>query len=258
VATLVVLLVDGILLRTLAYATPATRCLSGLVFAALAVGWCLFILSVAAAAFGTRRLAFTWLSKGLTMTVPALVFLLRPFGLSRDRISSSCIAVTNRLARLRLQVNGGRPRPMVLLPRCLTRESVRGIRKAAAEFDCPVFVVGTNRQARARIREFRPSSIVAVACERDLVRGLSEYSRQIPILVIANQRPKGPCLDATVDLGELTNALRDLDTRPEQDAPDRETQMPQGGRQSVPDTQGNPQQPGTFETSATSQGDGHE
>jgi hypothetical protein len=186
-----------------------------LLLAALALLWAVVILSMTAVAARNRALAFPWLSKSLTFLVPGLVFLFRPLGLSRDRISSSCIAITNALSRLRLREGDAR-RPMLLLPRCLTRESVAEIKRTAASFDCPVFLIGSNEQARSKVREFQPTSVIAVACERDLVRGLYDFGRRIPILVIANQRPKGPCLDAVIDFDQLRRALQDL-VRREQD-----------------------------------------
>jgi len=60
------------------------------------------------------------------------------------------------------------------------------------------------------VREFRPTAIVAVACERDLVSGLYDFGHKLPILVLANDRPFGPCLKASVNLERLREALRDI------------------------------------------------
>ena len=197
------------------FASPAhpllPLCLLSPLFLLTLTGW-LLLFTCLAAAGGGKHFSFSFLSKFLTMMVRPLVFLSRPLGLTRDRISSSCIAATNNLSRLRIK-NCDNQRPLILLPRCINRDCVAQIRRLAAPSGCTVVMVGTNDQARARIREFKPSSVIAVACERDLVRGLYDYGHQIPILVIANQRPKGPCLDATIEIDQLRRALCALDLK---------------------------------------------
>jgi hypothetical protein len=177
--------------------------------APLASWWHAWFFCVLAVAARSRYLAFPWFSRWLTLQVPFLAWCARPFGLSRDRIGSSCVAITNMLARLQLRAISA-VRPLVLLPRCLTPETVRSIKEIAAERDCPVMVVGANKQARDKVREFRPTAIVAVACERDLVSGLYDFGHKLPILVLANDRPFGPCLKASVNLERLREALRDI------------------------------------------------
>lgn len=175
----------------------------------LLILWLPALICLAAICFGTRQLAFPWLAKLLAFPVRALAVVFQPCGVSRDRISSSCICVTNKVTRMRLG-DAARRKPMVLLPRCLSRGSFAEVRKVAEAHGCPVFYAGTNAQARERVREYQPSSIIAVACERDLVRGLYDYGRHLPILVIPNLRPHGPCLESTIDMEEFRRALKDV------------------------------------------------
>lgn len=178
-----------------------------LIGAPLMVWWFAFAICVLVVVYPRTWLAFPWFSRWLTLQVPFLAFCARPFGLSRDRIGSSCIALTNRFAKLQMQ-KASLVRPMVLLPRCLSPETIKAVRALAGPYDCPVAVAANNRIARERIKENRPSVLVAVACERDLVSGLFDFGHKLPILVLPNQRPHGPCLRATIDLDVLESCLQ--------------------------------------------------
>jgi uncharacterized protein len=175
----------------------------------VAMGWGALFLCLIAVVMKSSILASPWMSRWLTMQEPFMAFCARPFGLSRDRIGSSCIALTNRLTRLRLHRQHVQ-RPLLLLPRCLSRACVAEIREIAEGWNCPVAHVGTNALARAKVREFKPNAVIAVACERDLVSGLYDFGHTMPIMVIANRRPKGPCLEATVDIEQLKSILNDV------------------------------------------------
>ena len=175
----------------------------------VAMGWGALILCLIAVMVKSPMLASPWMSRWLTMQEPFMAFCAQPFGLSRDRIGSSCIALTNRLTRLRLH-HQHVDRPLMLLPRCLSRACVAEIRELAEGWNCPVVQVGTNAVARQKVREFKPNAVIAVACERDLVSGLYDFGHRMPIMVIANRRPKGPCLEATIDNDQLTSILEDI------------------------------------------------
>lgn len=123
-------------------------------------------------------------------------------GLSRDRIFSSCIAANNLLNFPRLDARTA-ARPMLLLPRCLSRDAFAKSQALAAKLGVPPFIAATNEIARSRIRETAPTMLIAVACERDLVRGISDYGVRMPVLVIANRRPQGPCLNTEIAMEEL-------------------------------------------------------
>jgi uncharacterized protein len=195
-------------LRALPYTTVVVIVVIG---APLVFWWHAWVFCVLAVTIRSPYLAFPWFSRWLTLQVPFLGWCTRRFGISLDRVGSSCIAITNTLARLQLRKLSA-VRPLVLLPRCLTQETVRAIKEAAAEWNCAVVVVGANKMAREKVREFRPTAIVAVACERDLVSGLYDFGHKLPILVLANDRPFGPCIKATVNVERLREALRDIHT----------------------------------------------
>lgn len=67
--------------------------------------------------------------------------------------------------------------------------------------------------ARRIVAEMRPSFIVAVACERDLVSGIQD-SYPVPVFGVLNERPLGPCRDTCVPLENLNSALAFFLERP--------------------------------------------
>lgn len=176
----------------------------------LAVWWTAYLLCMATSAGLARRgFASRWLSRWLIMQMPFLTLVARPWGISRDRMASSCIAITNALARLHID-RASTQRPLILLPRCLNGATVREVRQIAERYDCPVEVMATNRHTRAKVLEYRPTTVLAVACERDLVSGLYHFAHTMPILVIPNERPEGPCIRTTLDTGRIERFLREL------------------------------------------------
>ncbi len=174
--------------------------------APLSIWWVAYLCCVAIVAWRVRLVSFPWLSKWLPMQVPYLAFLGGIFGVSRDRVSSSCIAVTNSLAMLRLRPDVAQG-PLVLLPRCMKASTVRAIKDIGAEKNCPVEVMATNKMARQKVGEYRPTVVLAVACERDLVSGLYDFGHKLPILVVANTRPEGPCLRCDANLQRFRKHL---------------------------------------------------
>ena len=64
-----------------------------------------------------------------------------------------------------------------------------------------------GEEARRAIKEYRPSLILAIACERDLISGIKDVAERIPILAIPNKRPEGPCKNTHLQLAELDEAL---------------------------------------------------
>lgn len=61
--------------------------------------------------------------------------------------------------------------------------------------------------ARKVVKEVRPDAIVAVACERDLSSGIVD-TYPISVIGILNERPFGPCIDTTVTLKLVEDALK--------------------------------------------------
>lgn len=180
--------------------------------AALYLGWCIWFASCIATFGQLRFFANTWFVRCIIAQVPVLVRLAKLFGVSQDRLGSSCVSIANIMTGLRLNNNSCK-RPVVLLPRCMDREIVMNVRKISIGFNCMFCHVSSYTMVCRKIQELRPSMVIAIACERDLMRGLVEHWHKIPVIGIANKRPIGPCAGATIDMERLRTVLEDIQAR---------------------------------------------
>lgn len=152
-------------------------------------------------------------------------------GIGKERVGESFVAFNNalvRASRRRLDT----ARLLVLLPHCLQSSRCRnrvtaGISNCQACGDCrlgelsalarlagaTITVATGGTLARRVIGDIRPTIILAVACERDLVSGIQD-AYPIPVYGILNQRPNGPCRDTTVDMELVVRGLSTLLARP--------------------------------------------
>lgn len=69
-----------------------------------------------------------------------------------------------------------------------------------------IFVATGGTLARKIIVDNKPKAVIAVACERDLTAGVQDISK-IPVLGVFNKRPNGPCVDTSIDVDEVENAI---------------------------------------------------
>ena len=118
----------------------------------------------------------------------------------RDWVENASVKVYNALAMLRgRKVGKGE---LLLIPRCLSKDTLDGVLGIAGRYGVPVFVATRGQLARRVIRERRPRAVVAVACERDMVSGLHDVAGKIPVRGLTMTLPSGPCTDALLDLGQ--------------------------------------------------------
>jgi hypothetical protein len=182
-------------------------------------GWALmgFVAGLLLAAFfegtllvkrGKSFLPYTLIEKALLSLLPRTLWLGARFGISKDRIGNSFIKMHNLITRnyIGRQKSG---RFLVLLPRCLKKEA-RAELASRLSGDFKVYTAAGGEEARKAIREYRPTTILAIACERDLMSGIKDVADKIPVLAIPNKRPEGPCKNTEFDLAELEEALKVL------------------------------------------------
>jgi hypothetical protein len=86
------------------------------------------------------------------------------------------------------------------------RCEIKDMIQLAEENNLKLFVATGGSLARRVIRETKPDAVIAVACENDLSSGIAD-SYPIPILGITNQRPFGPCINTSVDLSKVKEAI---------------------------------------------------
>ena len=125
----------------------------------------------------------------------------------RDWVENASVKVYNVLALLRGR-KVGKGEMLLLIPRCLSKETLDGVLGIAGRYGVPVFVATRGQLARRVIRERRPRAVVAVACERDMVSGLHDVAGKVPVLGLTMTLPSGPCKDAGLDLGRLEEWVR--------------------------------------------------
>jgi hypothetical protein len=125
----------------------------------------------------------------------------------RDRVENAAVKVYDALALARKRkVSGGEL--LLLIPRCLAKETLEGVLGVAGRYKIPVFVATRGQLARRVIKERRPRAVVAVACERDMVSGLHDVAGKVPVLGLTLTLPSGPCKDTRLDLGLLEEWVR--------------------------------------------------
>jgi hypothetical protein len=125
----------------------------------------------------------------------------------RDWVENAAVKVYNELASHRGR-KVGQGELLVLIPRCLSKQTLDGVLGVAGKYDVPVFVATRGQLARRVIRERRPRAVVAVACERDMVSGLHDVAGKVPVLGLTMTLPSGPCKDALLDLPKLEEWVR--------------------------------------------------
>jgi uncharacterized protein len=125
----------------------------------------------------------------------------------RDWVENASVKVYNALALLRGR-KVGTGELLLLIPRCLSKDTLDGVLGIAGKYGVPVFVATRGQLARRVIRERRPRAVVAVACERDMVSGLHDVAGKIPVLGLTMTLPAGPCKDARLNLGQLEEWVR--------------------------------------------------
>jgi hypothetical protein len=169
---------------------------------AAGAAWVWFALAVVSHYLKVNLLPERLLERGPFLRLMNLTsYVARPFG-QRDRVEHAGIDAYNAYA-LRRGRRFGRGELLVLIPRCLSKETLDGVLGIAGRYDVPVFVATRGQLARRVIRERRPRAVVAVACERDMTTGLRDVAGKLPVLGLTMRLPNGPCRDATVDLNVM-------------------------------------------------------
>ncbi len=171
-------------------------------------GFILFLIEcVSVFRFRKSILPYRWRQKFILYILPKTIWLGEKFGISRDRIGNSFIKVHNFITK-NFANNLNTERLLILLPRCLKRETRNKIMNKISGNGFKVVTAGGGEQAREAIRQYQPTFILALACERDLMSGISDVAEKIPVLAIPNKRPEGPCKNTDVYLDELDETLK--------------------------------------------------
>jgi hypothetical protein len=168
--------------------------------------------------------------RAVTSITIAVLFSIAPtlaqlLGIERNRLRTSFVKVNNALTRAQWRRIRG-DRVVVLLPHCLqidvcNRKLTTDVNNCLRCGKCPVGrllelgdkyglhleVVNGGTLARRRVAAFRPSGIIAVACERDLTFGIQDV-HPVPVYGVINDRPNGPCVNTCVDMDMVEEAIK--------------------------------------------------
>jgi uncharacterized protein len=175
-------------------------------FAAILFIW--YLLQVASSLFKVKLVpAFITKRFSLRIFLPGAVKLAGIFGVSRDKTGNSFVKFHNDLMYA-ARAGRGAKRFLILLPRCLSAETRKGINELGGKYQFKAFTAFGGDEARKIIREERPDAVIGVACERDLISGIQDTSPKIPVFGLPNKRPEGPCKNTSVDLKELEKIIK--------------------------------------------------
>jgi len=156
--------------------------------------------------FGKSFFPYRLMENFLLSMLPKTVWLGAKLGISRDRVGNSFIKVHNFLTRSQGKLDADRL--LILLPRCLKKEARSRLLEKVDGAAMKVMTVAGGEEARQAIRELRPTLILALACERDLMSGIKDVADKIPVLAIPNKRPEGPCKNTDFSADELEEAMQ--------------------------------------------------
>jgi hypothetical protein len=194
--------------RTMQWPEEVRLTVTILYWGALVFGFLLYILimlEVLTEHFSV--IPYGWSERMLLWLLPKAIWMGRRLGLSRDQVGNAFVKVNNALTRsYRKRIN--RNKLLVLLPRCLNKDTRQQIRELMEGKPYSVHTVGGGEEARKVIKKERPSFIIALACERDLISGIRDVALHIPVIGIPNKRPEGPCKNTYIDIDDFRNALR--------------------------------------------------
>lgn len=215
--------------KGLANIHPDLPRLIGMIFGILSgvalLGTLLLVLTTALG----KDILFTKFMRGVVIKflLPLIELLGRLFGLSKDTIRQSFVAMNNSLvASQRLKIKPDRI--LILLPHCLQlaaceikvtgeidkclrcgRCDIMGLADLAQKYSVDISVATGGTLARKVIVEKRPKLVLAVACERDLTSGIKDCY-PLPVIGVLNDRPFGPCFNTKVDVEKIDEALRSV------------------------------------------------
>ncbi|ACL75882.1 protein of unknown function DUF116 [Ruminiclostridium cellulolyticum H10] len=235
---LIIILISFVALLVLfgaAYVNASLNVYSAiLIVLIISVGFCIGALAVMSAAifrtFKTKKasgltLALTKL--GLRVLMPVAVLFTKSNSKEKKSIRYFYIELNNIV----VESNNKKYNPneiMILVPHCL-QNSLCGLKvtsnpelcrqcgrckigmllKYTKEKGIKLFVATGGTVARNIVKKTKPEIIISVACERDLMSGISDI-KGIPVIGIINKQPNGPCVNTDVDVERLIEKIRQI------------------------------------------------
>jgi hypothetical protein len=83
---------------------------------------------------------------------------------------------------------------------------MKGLIEISDKYNLDLHVATGGNLARRIVMDVRPDLILAIACERDLCSGIADVY-PMPVYGVTNERPHGPCVNTTVSLQKIEDAI---------------------------------------------------
>ncbi|MCX7698498.1 MAG: DUF116 domain-containing protein [Candidatus Goldbacteria bacterium] len=175
------------------------------------IGLGLFSLLLILTVITNRNFIFFRKKAGLHLEwiYPVIYKIASIFKISKDRVSNSIIKVNNALIYITKEKFKAK-NLLILLPRCFEKSIREKVLEMTRKYNCQIFIATGGSSARQIVKKVNPDAIIGVACERDLISGMADSIKSIPIIAIPNRRPYGPCKDTNIDIDELERAIKFL------------------------------------------------
>ncbi|MFC1541650.1 DUF116 domain-containing protein [Candidatus Latescibacterota bacterium] len=141
-----------------------------------------------------------------TRLFPLAFPIAKRFGIPRDKLGNSFVTFSNAIVKASHIPGNGKT--IILIPRCLKPDIKEQVKELGNRAGIGVFSATGGGQARKIIIKERPSAVIGIACERDLVSGIHDVAVKMPTIGVTNKRPEGPCKNTTIDLDEIKNAIK--------------------------------------------------
>lgn len=163
----------------------------------------------------------------LKYTAPVVRAIFKQLGLDYEKMVWSIISINNEFILNSIDRSTIK-KFVIILPHCLQLEScgrkittdihncarcgrciVDPLIELSDRLSVDIFVATGGSVARRQIETSRPDLVVAVACERDLLSGISDIL-PLQAIGIINNRPEGPCINTTVDIDKIRSVIEKI------------------------------------------------
>jgi len=162
--------------------------------------------------------------KIVSILFPIIAFVAELIGISKNEIRKVYVKLNNKYIYSN-KYNIKAEEILILIPHCVQKNSCKlkvttnietcarcglcnigDLVKLKEKINVNIFVATGGTLARKIIIDNKPKAVIAVACERDLTAGVQDV-RKIPVLGVFNKRPNGPCVDTSIDVDEVEEAI---------------------------------------------------
>lgn len=172
-----------------------------------------------------------WFAKiGMRIMLPLIAGIAKPGSIAQKNLRYFFIELNNIVVESENK-KYKRENTMLLLPHCLQNNQcglkitsnpdlcrrcgkckIGELVDYARKNKISIFIATGGTIARNIIKQNKPELILSVACERDLMSGISDV-RSLPVIGIINKQPNGSCNNTDVDLEQIYKRVEQMTVR---------------------------------------------